>query len=169
VAARDGLTLTGGAKPRLRKQVPRDWSREKASAFLNVLVDTCNVSQAARESGVSVSAAYARRKVDAGFRATWHEAIAIAYQRLELELLDRAFNGVEKQVTRRDGSEERMREYSNQLGLQLLKMHRDVAVEANLELPPSEIEEVRERLIQKIRRLKERRDSETAPDTAEPA
>ena len=154
------MTLVGGAKPQKRKRSPRDWTRAKARAFLNVLVETCNVSQACRETGVSISAAYARRRIDAAFRAQWLEAIGLAYQRLELVLLDRAFNGVEKLVTRKDGSEERMREYSNQLGLALLKMHRDSAEEANLELPPGDIEEIRERLIQKLRRLKDRNGTE---------
>lgn len=57
-------------------------------------------------------------------------------------LLDRAFNGTEKVVKRRDGSEERMLEYSNQLGLTLLKMHRDTALEANSELPPENVDEM---------------------------
>ena len=72
-----------------------------------------------------MTVAYRRRKMDAAFRAAWVEAIAVAYQRLELVLLERAFNGTEKVIPPQDGSEERMREYSNQLGLTLLKMHRD--------------------------------------------
>ena len=36
---------------------------------------------------------------------------------------------------------------------------------ANIELPPSEVDEIRERLIKKVRRLKARRDAErSAPD-----
>ena len=93
---------------------------------------------------------------DAAFRAGWLEAVGVAYQRLELVLLDRAFNGVEKVVTRRDGSEERMVEYSNQLALALLKMHRDTAVEASTEVPPEDLDELRKRLIGKFERLKKR-------------
>jgi len=70
----------------------------------------------------------------------------------------------EKLVIRRDGSEERMREYSNQLGMALLKMHRDTAIEANNELPPDDVDEIRERLIKKLQRLKKRRDQEASPD-----
>jgi hypothetical protein len=77
--------------------------------------------------------------MDAAFRAGWIEAVGTAYQRLELVLLDRAFNGTEKLITRRDGSEERMVEYSNQLGLALLKMHRDTAGEANTQFAPDQI------------------------------
>src|SRR5689334_17537058 len=121
----------------MRQRQPRNWTKEKEAEFLSVLADTCNVTRAAEEAGVSQSGVYKRRKENAAFRAGWLEAISVAYQRLELVLLDRAFNGTEKLVKRRDGSEERMLEYSNQLGLTLLKMHRDTAIEAR----PSEPEE----------------------------
>ena len=154
------VTLVAGAKPQLRERSPRDWSKAKSKAFLRALAETCNVSEACRESGVSVSAAYARRKVDAPFRAGWIDALGEAYQRLELVLLDRAFNGTEKLLTRKDGSEERMREYSNQLGLTLLKMHRDSAVAADREFSPEQVDELRERLLNKFRRLKQRDDKD---------
>ena len=167
MARRKNLTLVGGKTRRLQKPSARSWSQTKAKAFLSVLADTCNASEAARQSGVSLTTVDRHKRKDASFRASWFEAIAIAYQRLELVMLERAFNGTEKLVIRRDGSEERMREYSNQLGLALLKMYRDTAVEANLELPPSDVEEIRQRLIQKVRRLKQRRDAERgAPDAA---
>jgi hypothetical protein len=156
VAGKSKLVLVGGSKPQQRKASKRDWTKAKADAFLDTLAETCNVSEACRRSGVSVSAAYSRRKSDAGFRAGWLQAVGAAYQQLELVLLDRAFNGVEKVVTRRDGSEERMREYSNQLGLTLLKMHRDTAAEAGTELPPENVDEIRERLVRKMQRLKQR-------------
>jgi hypothetical protein len=154
------LTLVAAATPQLRKKAKRDWSKEKAASFLGVLADTCNVSEACRRSGVPMTVAYRRRKMDAAFRAGWNEAIGLAYHRLELVLLDRAFNGTEKVTIRRDGSEERMREYPNQLGLMLLRMHRDAAVEAEGELPPEDIDDIRERLVRKLQRMK-KRDEET--------
>jgi hypothetical protein len=150
------LVAIGGKRPQLKKASKRDWSKAKARAFLNTLADTCNVSEACRQSGLPMTVAYRRRKADAAFRAGWLDAIALAYQRLELVLLDRAFNGVEKVIRRKDGLEERMREYSNQLGLTLLRMHRDTAVEADTELPPEDVDEIRERLINKLRRWRER-------------
>jgi len=145
----------------MRKARPRDWTKAKQSKFLSVLAETCNVTRSAEEAGTSTSSAYRLRKENAAFRAGWLEAISVAYQRLELVLLDRAFNGTEKVVKRRDGSEERMLEYSNQLGLTLLKMHRDTAVEAATEFQPDQIEELRERLFNKLRRLKQRDARET--------
>ena len=108
-----GLTLVGGKNSQLRKANGKNWSNVKVEEFLSALAETCNVTRAAAEAGVSVSAAYRRRKADAGFRSAWLEAIGSAYQRLELVLLERAFVGTEKIVRRQDGSEERMVEYPN--------------------------------------------------------
>lgn len=157
-------TLIGGKRPQLKKRAKRDWSKAKAVAFLGVLATTCNVSEACRRSGVPMTVVYRRRKMDAAFRASWIEAIGLAYHRLELALLDRAFKGTVKIIRRKDGSEERMLEYSNQLGLQLLKMHRDTAAEADTEVPCEDVGEIRERVMQKLRRLRERNAREEAGD-----
>src|SRR5262249_40110277 len=97
------MTLVAATKPQLRKRAKRDWSQAKACDFLSALAETCNVSEACRRSGIPITVAYRRRKMDAAFRAGWIEAIGTAYQRLELLLLDRAFNGTEKVLKRRDG------------------------------------------------------------------
>jgi hypothetical protein len=156
--------VTGGAKPKARKPSNRDWTKAKQAEFLAALAETCNVTHATQIAGVSISNAYKRRKSDAAFRAAWLEAIGTAYSRLELVLLERAFVGIEKVVKRKDGSEERMREYPNQLGLTLLKMHRETASEASPESEPEDIEEIRERLFNKLERLRKR---EEARDAAE--
>lgn len=155
------LTLIGGAGPKLRRPRRHEWTRAKVEAFMCALAETCNVTLAAEAAGMSLTSAYAKRKKDAAFRAGWAEAIAGAYQRLELALLDRALNGTEKVVTRRDGSEERMREYSNTVALTLLRMHRDTAEQAMHEPSQAEMEELRERLFQKLERLREREEART--------
>ena len=103
VARKSKLILVGSGKPRMRKAAVRDWSKAKERTFLSALADTCNVSEACRVSGVPMTVAYRRRKTDAAFRAGWLEAIGVAYQRLELVLLDRAFNGTEKVVSGQGG------------------------------------------------------------------
>jgi hypothetical protein len=150
------LTIVGGATPKARKPRKNDWTKAKEETFLTTLGETCNVTAAAEAAGVSVSSAYARRKKVASFRAGWAEAIGTAYQRLELVMLDRALNGTEKIVVRKDGSEERMREYPNQIALHLLKMHRDSALEAIEEPAEADIQEVRERVFAKLQRLRKR-------------
>ena len=165
MARKKEMTLVAAKTPQLKKRAKRDWSKAKAVKFLTALAETCNVSEALRRSKVPMTVAYRRRKMDAAFRAGWMEAIGAAYQRLELVLLDRAFNGTERIVKRKDGSEERMLEYSNQLGLTLLKMHRDTAIEAGAEFQPQQIEELRERVLNKLQRLKQRHEQETAEQT----
>jgi hypothetical protein len=156
------LTLVAAAMPQLKKRAARDWSKEKAARFLGALTDTCNVSEACRRSKVPMTVAYRRRKMDAAFRAGWNDAIAIAYSRLELLLLDRAFNGTEKVTFRRDGSEERIREYPNHIALRLLQMHRETAIEADTEMPSEDVSEIRERLVRKLQRMKKRDEEQEA-------
>jgi hypothetical protein len=160
MARRKQMTLVAAATPQFKKRARRDWSKAKAVKFLTVLAETCNVSEACRVSGVPMTVAYRRRKMDAGFRASWNEHLAIGYQRLEGVLLERAFNGTERVITKKDGSEERMREYPNQLGLMLLRMHRETAQEADYEPPAEEISEIRERLVRKLQRMKKRDEEE---------
>jgi hypothetical protein len=107
-----------------------------------------------------VPGAYMRRRKVAPFRAGWAEAVATAYQRLELVLLDRALNGTEKVVKRRDGSEERMRDYSSQTALALLRMHRESAMEVIEEPAETDVAEIRERLVEKLERLRKRYEEE---------
>jgi len=158
------LVLVRGGKTQMRKASQRNWSKAKEREFLSMLAQTCNVSLAAAEAGISQSHAYRRRKIDAAFRSAWLEAISTAYQRLEMVLLERAFAGTEKIVRRKDGSEERMVEYPNQLALTLLKMHRDTAGEANGDPATGDVEDVRERLLGKMKRLQQRREQEKAQD-----
>ena len=162
MAGKKELTLVAAMTPQLKKRAKRDWSKAKAERFLSVLTDTCNVSEACRRSRVPMTVAYRRRKMDAAFRAAWIEAIGIAYSRLEMMLLDRAFNGVEKVIRRRDGSEERMTEYPNQIALALLKMHRETAVEADSEPPKEDVDEIRARIVRKLQRMKKRDEEEEA-------
>jgi len=150
------LVLAAGGKPQLRKASKRSCTKSKQQDFLTTLAETCNVTVSAQAAGISISHAYNLRKKDAAFRAGWLEAMGVAYSRLELVLLDRAFNGTEKVITRKDGGEDRMLEYSNQLGLTLLKMHRDTAKEADADVPEQDASELRERLVRKLERLRKR-------------
>ena len=150
------LVLVGGKRPSLRKASARSWNKDKEELFLSTLAETCNVTRACEVAGVGVTSVYRRKKENAAFRAGWLAAISVAYQRLELVLLERAFVGTEKLVPVRGGEPRTMREYSNQLGLGLLKMHRDSATDAEFEWSAEEVEEVRLRLIRKLQRMKQR-------------
>ena len=60
--------------------------------------------------------------------------------------------------TRADGSVDKTHEYSNAIALQLLRLHRAGAAEAAVEHDPVDMEEVRERIVKRIERLRARRD-----------
>ena len=154
------LRVVGSTKPKVRKPRRNEWTRAKEQTFFTALAETCNVKLAAETAGMSVAGAYWRRKRDAAFRAGWAEAIGAAYQRLELVMLDRALNGTEKIVVRKDGSEERMREYPNQIAMHLLKMHRDSAMQAIEEPDEADVADVRARLVEKLERLRRRFEAE---------
>ena len=156
MAGRKELTLVAAARPQLKKRARRDWSKAKANRFLGVLAETCNVSEACRQTGISMTVVYRRRKMDARFRAAWNETLSGAYSRLELVLLDRAFNGTEKVMTRHDGSVDRMREYPNHIALRLLQMHRETVIETESEMAEEDVHEIRERLVRKLQRMKMR-------------
>lgn len=157
---KSGFVLVGGKKPQMRKASARSWTRAKQKVFLNELAETCNIARSCEAADVSPSTIRRKRKSDAAFRAGFMGAVASAYERLELVLLERFFNGTEKLVIRKDGSEERIREYSNQLGLSLLKMHRDTAAEGSSEMAPEDVEELRERVLNKMLRLQKRLQSD---------
>ena len=154
------LRVVGNTKPKARRPRRNEWTRAKERTFFTALAETCNVKLAAEIAGMSVAGAYWRRKRDAAFRAGWAEAIGAAYQRLELVMLDRALNGTEKIVVRKDGSEERMREYPNQIAMHLLKMHRDSAMQAIEEPDEADVADVRARLVEKLERLRRRFEAE---------
>jgi len=163
------LVLVAGERAQMRKPSRRNWTKKQEEKFLSALAETCNVTRACEEAGVSDSQAYRRRKTDAAFRAGWMDSIAAAYQRLELVLLERALNGTEKIIVKTDGREERMREYPNQIALTLLRMHRDTAVEATTEMAPDDVEEIRVRLLEKLKRLREREEGKAAETALPPA
>ena len=102
------------------------------------------------------------------FAAAWDRALAIGYSRLELMLLERALHGVEKVTVKRDGSSSVMREYPDRVALTLLRMHRETAAMADETSDGREHDEACDRIIARLRRLKERTsEDETSEGEAE--
>lgn len=155
--AKDDLTaLDGGKRPQVRKSDARTWTNAKERAFLEALTESCNVKYAAGVAGIAVSNAYVKKGKDAGFRAGWDRALATGYAQLEMMMLERALHGVEKIVVAKDGTSQVMREYSDRVGLALLRMHRDSAALAEEELPDEEIAEAAERILARLKKIGER-------------
>lgn len=66
--------------------------------FLQHLRTSCNVAESCRQVGVASGVAYALRKTDADFAASWEDALEDAYDYLEAEARRRAFEGIEEAV-----------------------------------------------------------------------
>lgn len=150
------LILETGKRKRRVRPSPRSWTAAKESKFLEALASCCNVKLAATIAKVSTSAVYVRRTRNASFRLAWDGALATGYAQLELMMLERALHGVEKIVIARDGTQTRMREYSDRVALALLRMHRDTAKVADEPVDDDEFDEARARIVARIERLRER-------------
>lgn len=152
-----------------RNQDEAKWREGAEARFLDALATSCNVRLSARRAGVSASAAYARRRIDAAFRDGWAKAIAQGYARLEIETLERALNGTRRTIEHRDGRSEERFDYDARTALTLLKMHRDTAEiparreRQDTQMSEEEIEELRRKIVEKLERLRE----QTSPDGTE--
>ncbi|HEU0311401.1 MAG TPA: hypothetical protein VFR36_09310 [Sphingomicrobium sp.] len=155
------LVLEGGKRLRQVNRSHRSWTTARQRAFLEALATSCNVKLAAQMAGVSTSQAYVRRGKDATFRAGWDQALATGYAQLEMMMLERALHGVEKTVIARDGTTTVMREYSDRVGLALLRMHRDSAMLASEAGGHEEYREACDRIIDRLERMKQQGEVET--------
>jgi len=149
------LILESGKRVRKVSRSPRSWTAAKQKEFLEALAGSCNVKLAAKTAGVSTSMAYVRRGRDATFRAGWDRALASGYAQLEMMLLERALHGVEKVVVTRDGTKTVMRVYSDRVALALLRMHRENAAFADEDVQVAELDEARDRIVDRLSRLRE--------------
>ena len=149
------LVIEGKTRPRLRQGRNGDIRAEQLETFFATLSETCNVVQAARKAGFSAGWAYRKRRSDAEFRNGWARAVREGYAKLELVLLERAMKGTPKLV-RASGGDKVIREYSTTLAIALLKRHAEAADRAAYEPNQDELKEVRERILEKLERLKQR-------------
>ena len=150
------LVLDGKSSPKLREPSSQSIDAEQIATFFVTLTETCNVVRSAKAAGFSANWAYRKRKRDAAFRNGWAEAVREGYARLELVLLERAIKGTPKLVRTAKGSDRVMREYSNALAIALLKRHAELAESASYEPPAAELAEIRERILERLDRVRER-------------
>ncbi len=98
----------GSAEPRaqMRRARKDGWTAERRTLFLDVLATTCNVAEAVRTVGMTVSSVYELRKRDAAFFAQWEEALERAWGELEMWVMRQVMNGTERVETVREGEPE---------------------------------------------------------------
>jgi hypothetical protein len=155
LAGKDGFAIDGKSRPRVRRQAKAAVTKAQRTLFLETLAETCNVLLSAKEAGLRPQRVYDLKARDASFRAGWDQALATGYAQLEMMMLERALHGVEKIVRLPGGKSKKMREYSDRVGLALLRMHREGASIADAEEADSaEVAEACERIIYRLERLR---------------
>jgi hypothetical protein len=150
------LVIEGQSRLRKRGGRRDDITDEQVETFFLSLADTCNVVRSAKAAGFSANWAYRKRKFDAAFRNGWVAAVREGYAKLELVLLERAMKGTPKLVRTARGTDRVMREYSTPLAVALLKRHAETADCADYEAGDDQLREVRERILEKLERMRER-------------
>ncbi len=92
--------VRGQARAQMRRARKDAWSKDDVRIFIEALVETLNVSEAARTAGKSRAGAYARRLRYPEFAKAWDRAIDIGYSELEAALLrDLLFGGEVEELT----------------------------------------------------------------------
>jgi hypothetical protein len=156
IAPASELVMDGRSSPKRRAARRGDISDSQLETFFVTLADTCNVVRSAKAAGFSANWAYRKRKTDAGFRNAWAGAVREGYAKLELVLLERAIKGTPKLVKTARGTDRVMRDYSNTLAIAMMKRHGELADSASYEPAQQELTEIRERILNRLERLRER-------------
>ena len=113
---------------------------KKMEQFLKALAETCNVTAAARQIGMSRRAMYDKRDADTEFAEAWDNAVEQGIDTLEFEARRRAYEGVDEPVFHRGEECGHVRRYSDTLLMFLLRSHRPEKYRERYDvsaLPPS--------------------------------
>lgn len=102
----------------------RKVNTSQIQVFLETLRKTANVSYAVRVSGISRAWAYKQRKLDPSFAEEWDAAVEEAIDLMEMAAHQRAFTGVEEPVYYKGEEVGRVKKFSDQLAMFLLRAHR---------------------------------------------
>ncbi len=137
-------------------QLKRDIKRKKK--FLKHLAMSSHVTQSARAANIPISTLYLWRERDAEFLEDWLIALSAGYELLEMELLHRARNGVEKPVFRNGEKVATVKEYDNGLAFRLLMAHKDLVAKTRAARAENtdRTTQLRQTLDQKINQMRER-------------
>jgi hypothetical protein len=135
------------------------WSDRKEKLFFDELAATANVKRSARAAGVSPQAVFARRLRDARFRAKWAAVLETGRAAIEMQLVERAKKSFDPDEHDFGEAEPRV---SIAEALRIVQQSGKAYAPAFVERPGFEDdgENVHERLIHKLLRLKKRRAEE---------
>lgn len=131
------LTVQRGAAGGAQRRATRadGWNADRRKSFMEALAATCNVSEAARVAGMSLSSAYSQKARDAGFAREWAGALSVGYSELEALLLRQSLFGTEQEEVLLDAegmvkSRKVRRGHPLAVAIRLLTAHRREAMDA---------------------------------------
>ncbi|ASK89546.1 hypothetical protein [Sphingorhabdus sp. SMR4y] len=124
--------------------------------FLKNLATSSHVSASAKAAGVGISTVYSWRERDPEFLRAWMRALAAGYELLEVDMLERARNGVEKPVFHEGKEVARVRHYNDGIGVKLLLAHRQMVAMIRAAEEDINPEQVRASLDRKLADMRER-------------
>ena len=136
------------------------WTPRKEQAFLVELADSANVKRAAEAARVSTPALYKRRMKDARFAAAWDAAIEAGKARLQsylIELSDRTFDPDSLPLPE---GQPRVSVSEAVSILRLKGREPSPHLAQATEVDAAEHQAAVERIIERLRKLKERQDAE---------
>lgn len=149
----NGSTALGG---KVVRAGPGRWNEAAEKRFFAELAATANVRRAAEAAGVSQTAVYQRRMKRPDFRAKWDAVLETGRSAIEMHLIEAAkksFDASELDVERVEPK------VSVAEAIRIVQLHGNKAQKQsveNVDLPDDEIEAVRQRILNKLQRLRER-------------
>jgi len=157
-----------GAGAQLRRAGHDRWSARKEKAFFDELAATANVKRSARAAGVSPNAVYQRRLRDPHFKAKWAAVLETGRAAIEMHLVERAKRSFDPDELDLGEAEPRVTVAE---ALRIVQQGGKAAAPLLPSASPYEddVDEVRERLVKKLLRLKARmsREQQEPMDSAE--
>lgn len=161
-----GAPHQGGGTVLSASQVKRAghdrWSERKEKLFFAELAATANVKRAAAAAGVSPNAVYQRRMRDRHFKAKWAAVLETGRAAIEMKLVEAANRTFEPDEL---GVGDVQPKVSVAEAIRIVQVHGSKAQQEELPDPfaeraasmtEDEVNEVRENIIRKLRRMRER-------------
>lgn len=166
LGAAEALVASRRAGGKAVRRGQSKWSKRREESFLGELAATASVQRAAAAAGFTASALYYRRRVDKRFGELWDEAIAVGRSRIEgylLEAADRSF--APDQV-----DPDNLPKMTTAEAIQVMKITNQARAAARQamadapEMEEAEANDLRQRLIEQLDRLREREDKRRAAE-----
>jgi hypothetical protein len=151
-----------GADSQLKQAGEGRWNRRKEKLFFEELAATANVKRAAKAAGVSPNAVYQRRMRDAHFKAKWAAVLETGRASIEMHLVEAANRSFEPDELDVGNAEPRV---SVAEAIRIVQVHGSRKQQEELANPfaeqaasmgEQEVEELRERVFRKLKRLLDR-------------